>query len=127
MNRAHSKWRLARIPALAGCVLLVFAAAIWPQPPVLPGQPSDTVQHAAAFTVLTLAMRWACPGLGGLALLLWLSGFGLVIELTQALLPLGRSASLSDWGVDCLAILTTVGALELGRWTGRLLRHRTGG
>ena len=40
--------------AFCGAVLFAMVMASLPQPPQIPGQPSDKVQHIFAFAVLTL-------------------------------------------------------------------------
>jgi len=94
-----------------------FVMATLPHPPQLPGQPVDKVQHILAFTVLTTLAAAGWPRLAPLRLLLGLSGFGVLIELVQAMPVLHRSCDWRDWVADTLAILVVLAlAAGLRRW-----------
>jgi len=108
--------RLAFWLALA----FTFVMATLPHPPQLPGQPVDKVQHILAFTVLTALAAAGWPGASPLRLLLALSGFGVAIELVQAIPALHRSCDWRDWVADTLAILVVLAlAAMLRRWRTR--------
>jgi VanZ family protein len=83
--------------------LFTFVMALLPQPPKIPGNPSDKVQHAVAFAVLGLLAAWAYPGASPLLLIAALSGFGLLIEIFHLVPVLGRDSDLVDWIVDTVA------------------------
>jgi VanZ family protein len=96
-----------RVRAAARFLFWVAAAfallmALLPHPPLLPANPSDKLQHAAAFVVLSALAavgysgRWAAIAVG-------LSAFGALIELLQMIPSLHRDAQLTDWLVDTLA------------------------
>lgn len=94
-------WRLAVLCLSAAGVL---GMALWPHPPAIALLASDAAQHSLAFGVLTLAARLVWPAARWPGLFVALSGFGLVIEVPQGLVPTGRNAELDDWLVDCAAI-----------------------
>ena len=90
--------------------LLFWAAAIFalvmavlPHPPELPGNPSDKLQHVAAFATLGLLGAWAYAGAALLHLFAGLSLFGAFIEVVQAIPALHRDSDVKDWLADTLA------------------------
>lgn len=100
--RRHMGGRVARL-LFWGAALLAFTMAALPHPPRLPGDPSDKVQHAAAFLTLGLLGGWAFPRTSLLRLLVLLSLFGMGIELVQAIPVLHRDSELLDWVTDTAA------------------------
>lgn len=74
--------------------------AVIPQPPDLPGTPSDKVQHIIAFAVLALLGSVAYPNTSLVRLGVALSFFGALIELVQAIPALHRDSDAIDWVVD---------------------------
>jgi VanZ family protein len=99
-------------------VAFSFVMAVIPQPPEVPGEPNDKVQHMAAFATLALLGAFAYPRLALLRLLVGLSMFGALIELTQAIPALRRDAELLDWVADTFAagvVLLIVHALRSRR------------
>ena len=109
----------------AGPKLIFWAAALFaltmaivPQPPQLPGEPNDKVQHMVAFGTLGLLGAWAYPRLALLQLLSGLSLFGAIIELVQAVPALHRDADRLDWLADTVA----AGAALLVAWAVRRVR-----
>jgi VanZ family protein len=88
-------------------IALAFAIvmALLPQPPHMPGDPSDKVMHILAFAVLSGLGAAAYP----MARLLWLgvklSAVGALIEFAQMIPALHRDAQLSDWIADTGAIV----------------------
>jgi VanZ family protein len=82
---------------------VTLAVALMPQPPELPGAPSDKVQHILAFATLALLARAAYPRASLLWLILGLSAFGALIELAQLIPALHRYAELADWIADTAA------------------------
>jgi len=86
-----------------GAATFAFVMAILPHPPQVPGAPSDKVQHIIAFATLGLLGAWAYRGTSGIRLLLWLSLFGGVIEMVQAIPALHRDSDALDWLADTAA------------------------
>jgi VanZ family protein len=90
--------------------LFVFVLAVAPVPQV-PGQPSDKVQHMAAFAVLAVLGATAYPKTSAPALLLGLALFGAAIEIAQAVPIIHRDSDPVDWAADMVAaglVLLTV-------------------
>ena len=96
-----------------GAVLFAVIMASLPQPPQIPGQPSDKVQHIMAFAVLTLLARLAYPATKRWRLFVRLAVLGALIEAVQAIPVLHRDASLLDWLADCGAVAITMGLIGL--------------
>lgn len=98
------------MPVASAAKLIFWAAAafalvmaVLPQPPQLPGEPDDKVQHMIAFATLGLLGSWAYPALSLVRLLVGLSLFGAIIELIQAVPALHRDADPLDWVADTAA------------------------
>ncbi len=102
-------------------LITAFVLAVLPQPPALPGEPSDKVQHIIAFVVLTGLARLAYPRMRPLTLLLAFALFGALIELAQLYPALGRTASLDDWFADIAATAAMLAILDPAR---RVLARR---
>ncbi len=97
-------------------VALVFAfvMALLPQPPQLPGAPSDKVQHVVAFATLAALGATAYRSTSMIRLLLALSVLGALIEFLQAIPALNRDSDPVDWIADtCAAALVLV---AVRRW-----------
>ncbi len=94
-----------------GAVLFAVIMASLPQPPEIPGQPSDKVQHVIAFAVLTLLARLAYPATKRRRIFVSLAFLGALIEAVQAIPVLHRDASLLDWLTDCGAVAITMGLM----------------
>jgi VanZ family protein len=99
--------------------LFAFVMAILPHPPELPGNPSDKLQHVAAFATLGVLGAWAYVETPILLLLAGLSVFGALIEFVQAIPALHRDSDVKDWIADTLACGVV---LLLIRW--RRIRRR---
>lgn len=99
--------RLARIGFVAA---LVFASvmAFLPQPPQLPGEPSDKVNHILAFATLTALLAIGWPRLSAWRILLIMAGYGALIELVQLIPALNRSGDGMDWVADMGATLVVL-------------------
>jgi hypothetical protein len=95
---------------------LAFAMALLPQPPQLPGSPSDKLLHVAAFAVLAGLASFAYPRTSVLRLLIALSAFGASIEILQAIPRLNRDCDPIDWVSDTVAAGIV---LALLRWRRR--------
>jgi len=100
--------RLCRF-AFWAALLLAFVMAILPQPPQLPGAPTDKVQHILAFVVLTILANAGYSKLRPMTLVVALAGFGALIEIVQAIPALHRSSDIMDWLADMAAALITMG------------------
>lgn len=83
--------------------IFAFVMAILPQPPDIPGNPSDKVQHVAAFATLALLGAWGYLRTSLLVLFGGLSAFGAFIELVQAIPTLHRDSDVKDWIADTIA------------------------
>lgn len=90
--------------AFWSAVILALVMALLPHPPNLPLNPSDKIQHAAAFIVLTVLALIAYPRVSPLGIGVALLGFGASIEFFQLIPTLHRDAQLADWYVDAAAI-----------------------
>jgi VanZ family protein len=118
INGLPRPWRLA-LYALASLILSYMALA--PEHDV-PGSDLvwDKLEHASAWTVLTLLglllstkRRWAI-GLFALA-------FGALIEVLQAVMPFGRDGNVADWIADAVGIAAAY-VLWLIAWRLRWVR-----
>jgi VanZ family protein len=96
-------------------IVISFLAAINPQPPQLPGAPSDKIQHIAAFLVLGALAFLAFPNTKPVTLLLGLSVFGAVIEFVQMVPALQRDGDVMDWIADTAAAAIILAVLHLSR------------
>ncbi|MDQ4086519.1 MAG: hypothetical protein M3177_00665 [Pseudomonadota bacterium] len=103
-------WRRFTAAAFWVALLAAFIMAVLPQPPELPGRPSDKLLHLAAFAILTALATLAYPRLHPVRLLLGLSAFGALIELVQAVPTLRRDSDWVDWVADTCAILAVQAA-----------------
>lgn len=122
-SAAHRRIRntiIERLFQLLFWTALVFAfvMASLPQPPGLPGDPSDKVQHILAFLVLSGLAAFAYPRLPLVIIFLGLAAFGGAIEAVQVIPQLGRQPSWLDWLSDVAAIsavLLVAGVFRLSR------------
>lgn len=96
---------------------LVFALvmALLPQPPQLPGDPSDKLQHIVAFATLAALAAAAYPKASLLRLLAGLSAFGALIELLQGIPALNRDSDPLDWLTDTVAAAAVLAMVWLWR------------
>lgn len=86
-----------------------FVMATIPQPPALPGQPSDKVQHILAFSVLASLAFTAWPWKRWPLIVVGLSAFGALIEMVQLIPALHRDGDCIDWLADTAAVLVVAG------------------
>ena len=107
MLNPHLVRRLSRGLFFAACVLALVMAAL-PKPPGVPFEPSDKIQHIAAFAVLTVLARVAFWEARALSIFVSLSLFGALIECVQLIPALGRDADIVDWLADNIAVLATL-------------------
>lgn len=113
---------IRRLFLVAFWMALVFAfvMAVLPQPPALPGAPTDKTQHVLAFVTLTALARFAYPQARVVTLILAFALFGALIELVQLIPALHRTADVADWAADVAATLATLAVVEpLRRWAMR--------
>ena len=104
---------------LAFAVTLVMA--LLPNPPALPVQANDKVQHVAAFAALTFLAALGFPSQRLGVIFVWMAALGLAIEVLQMIPALHRDAQASDWLADCAATAGTLLLCGALRW---LLRRR---
>ena len=111
--------RLLRI-AFWAAMLFALVMASLPQPPPVPGAPSDKIQHIVAFAVLAGLGSAAYPRLSAVKLVSGLSAFGALIEIVQLIPALHRDADPVDWVADTVAAAVVVGLW----WAARRRRPR---
>jgi hypothetical protein len=92
-----------RIAFWAGAAFALVMALL-PHPPQLPGEPSDKVQHIAAFLALGGLGSFAYPKANPLYLGAGLSLFGAAIEILQLIPALHRDGDPLDWAADTAAV-----------------------
>ncbi len=97
-------------------VALTFA--LLPKPPQLPiDRFGDKFEHMLAFAALAGVANLGWPGTRWWRVGLYLSAFGALIEVLQAIPTLHRDSDYRDWIADSLAILAaTLLARLLLRW-----------
>ena len=117
MIRALRNPRAARVLFWAATAFS-FVMAVLPHPPRVPLNPSDKLQHIAAFVTMALLGSWAYTRTPLMQLLVRLSLFGALIELVQAIPRLHRDSDPVDWLTDTAAAAL---ALLLARWWRRRL------
>jgi VanZ family protein len=112
-----SEWRASSTARAifwtAAC--FAFVMAVLPHPPEVPGEPNDKVQHIAAFATLALLGSFAYPRTTLIRMLAYLSAFGALIEVVQAIPALHRDSDVLDWIADTVAAALV---LALVRWWG---------
>lgn len=91
--------------------LFAFVMALLPQPPQLPGNPSDKLQHIVAFATLAALAAAAYPKASLMRLFVGLSAFGALIELFQGVPALNRDSDPVDWVADTVAAATVFAAV----------------
>ncbi len=91
---------------IAAAIALVMALLL--HPPQLPGEPSDKIQHIAAFLVLGALGSFAYPQTRPMYLAAGLSFFGAVIETLQLIPALHRDGDPLDWMADTAAVVLII-------------------
>jgi VanZ family protein len=109
---------LQRRPAIVrfvfwAAIVFAFVMAVLPQPPRVPGVPSDKVQHIFAFLVLGALAFFAYPRTSPVFLAAALSLFGGLIELVQLIPALHRDGDPLDWIADTAAAIAVIVILTL--------------
>ncbi len=125
----------ARGPTVDGATGLMLRLGFWvpllvctwlaltPSPPESVFRVSDVLLHGLAFTYLTFALGLAHGTLRLRAVVVWMLGYGLFLELAQSVAP-ERSAELKDLLVDVAGVAVgTVLLMGLGSWSRRLARR----
>jgi MYXO-CTERM domain-containing protein len=107
---AFNRLRIIRA-AFWAALVFSFIMALLPQPPQLPGTPSDKVQHIAAFATLALLGSTAYRSTSFILWLVSLSAFGALIEVLQAIPVLNRDSDPVDWVADTAAAALMLGAV----------------
>ncbi|ANU07806.1 hypothetical protein [Paraurantiacibacter namhicola] len=102
--------RLCRL-AFWGALLFSFVMAVLPQPPSVPGDPTDKTLHLLAFATLGVLGSLGWPAMRWWALFGLLCAFGGLIEIVQMIPSLGRDAQWSDLAADCIAALLSTGGM----------------
>ena len=90
--------------AFWAAALVALVMALVPHPPELPGEPSDKIQHIAAFLTLGALGSFAYPKTNPFHLGAALSIFGAVIEVLQLIPALHRDGDPLDWMADTAAV-----------------------
>ena len=103
--------------AFWAAALVALVMALLPHPPQLPGEPSDKVQHIAAFLTLGALGSFAYPDTNPFRLGVGLSLFGAAIEVLQLIPSLHRDGDPLDWMADSAAVALSI--LLLRRLVGR--------
>ena len=106
-------WRVLFWSAAA----FAFVMAVLPHPPEVPGNPSDKLQHIAAFACLAALGALAYRQTPARMLVLGLSAFGALIETVQLIPGLHRDAEVLDWLADTAAAAAVAYAVHLWRRT----------
>ena len=108
---------MAQVYRIVFCTAAAFAfvMATLPQPPQLPGSPSDKIQHILAFATLAGLGYLAYPSASLMCLLAGLSIFGAVIEMLQAIPRLNRDSDVIDWVADTFAAALVLAAVPWWR------------
>ena len=107
----RSRWTLLLRAIFWLTLLAVLVLATLPHPPHVPFEPSDKVQHFAAFLCLMLLGAAAYPRLSLVKLMLAMVLFGGLIEALQAIPAINRDSDWRDWLVDVAATLCVLLAL----------------
>ena len=101
--------------AFWAALLFAFVMAVLPQPPHIPGDPSDKILHVTAFSVLALMAPLAYRAAPLLRIGLLLSAFGAAIEIVQTIPSLHRDGDWIDWVADTAALAAVLSLVALVR------------
>jgi VanZ family protein len=97
------------------CIIAILVLALQSDPPRLPADPSDKIQHMLAFGALAFIAPLAFRQMSLLAIGLGLSAMGGLIELLQMVPAVRRDSDLSDWLVDIGAVVAVLLLRRLAR------------
>ena len=106
---------LAQI-AFFSALFFAFYEAVIPPYRTMPLFPWDKAEHFAAFYVLTWLAAAAFPRRSLVVIAVALGGFGVLIEIVQAIPALNRDSDYKDFIADFLGILVTLTPMLLVRW-----------
>ncbi len=115
MFRSNAALRVAQ-SVFWGTLLFTFVCAEVPADHALQLFPWDKAEHFTAFYVLSTLAAAAFPRRSLIILGLWLSLFGVMIELVQALPFIHRDADIFDWVADAAGISAAYAPWLLLRW-----------
>lgn len=88
------------------CALAFTITMAWlPNPPPVPGNPTDKIQHIMAFACLSLVGAMAYPTFPLARLGERLSFLGALVEVVQNIPELHRDCDIRDWIADTAAII----------------------
>lgn len=104
--------RLAR-PAYFAFVAAILVVAVVPQVDAPVGVANDKVNHILAFFTLALLAGALWPEKGFWRPLLWLAGFGALIEILQGVMDVGRDADWADFVADVGAAVAGLGMVRV--------------
>ena len=110
------KWQTMLRLAFWLALAVTLVMALLPNPPAMPGRPTDKVQHIAAFATLTFLAALGFPRLRLRVIFVWMAALGLVIEVLQMIPILHRDAQAADWLADCAAVAATLLLCTALRW-----------
>ncbi|MGE5500568.1 MAG: VanZ family protein [Ignavibacteriales bacterium] len=110
--------RPVRLALLLAACVGVLALALMPLQTIPEVGVSDKIEHTLAFAVLAVLGTWSFPGRTG-RVAAGLIGFGILIEILQGTLPLGRDAEVLDVAADSIGVALGMAA-ELLILRGRL-------
>ena len=97
-------------------LLFTFLSAQLPETHAPHLFPWDKAEHFVAFYVLATLAAAAYPRVPLVVLGLWLSLFGCMIELAQALPFIHRDCDIRDWIAGTLAVAAALAPMAVGRW-----------
>lgn len=97
-------------------IRFVFWLALLPNPPALPRQATDKVQHVAAFAALTFLAALDFQGLRLRVIFVAMAALGMAIEILQMIPALQRDAQASDWLANCATTAATLLLCVALRW-----------
>lgn len=109
--------RLAQIAFFAALIFTLYSAVVPPAQAVQIA-PWDKAEHFIAFYALTGLAAAAFPKRNLLFIVVFLSGFGALIEFVQGLSMVHRDRDFWDWVADTLAIFAALAPMLLVWWRG---------
>jgi hypothetical protein len=108
---------LAQI-AFFAALIFTFYSAVVPPAHAVQIAPWDKAEHFIAFYALTGLAVAAFPKRNLLIIVIFLSGFGALIEFVQGLSMVHRDRDFWDWVADTLAIFAALAPMLLVWWRG---------
>ncbi len=117
MNDDYPRLELTARALFWAALVFAFVMAVLPQPPQLPVETTDKVQHITAFAVLTLLLTLGYRRLEAFRIVIAMGLFGAFIEIVQLIPELNRTADIADWLADMAAVVVML--TLSARWRGR--------